>query len=111
MISVECNLLLESDGFCYTLTKDAQRQNQLVLEIPSLAAGLKLARDASGGPLRSLVWSFQATGWLDQIRLALRYRNLEIVNQSLQAYARLETLWSLSGQWRRVFGSAATPSD
>ncbi len=104
MISVDCDLSLELDGSLYRLRRDQSRPNQLVLDIPSWEAGLKLARQLSVPSLRALLWSFQETGLLEQVNLALRYRNLELINQSLQSFSRLETLWRLSQRWRTAFG-------
>ncbi len=103
MISVDCDLQLELEGSLFRITRDQLRHNQLILDIPSLDAGLKLARQVSSPPLRALLWSLQETGWLEQVQLALRYRNIELINQSLQSFARLDTLWKLSNAWKSAF--------
>ncbi|MBS2037063.1 hypothetical protein JST97_18895 [bacterium] len=103
MISVQCDLELELNGDRFRLVHDPVRPNQLLLEIPSFSAGLKLATQISTPSLRSLLWSLQQPDWLDQIHLALCYQKREMINQSLQSYARLETLWRISSRWREAF--------
>lgn len=104
MISVDCDLSVEIDGDCFHLRHDPARARQLVLEIPSMAAGLRLARQISSPGLRMVLWSLQQPDWLEGTQLALRYRQTELLNQSLQSYARLETLWRLSQSWKQAFG-------